>query len=46
MVYSFMVFEAGFSPQEPVNVKLSMKFLEVDFSISEKSSAANVLTKV
>ena len=44
MVYSLMVLEAIFSPQEPLKVKLSTKFQGVDFSISENSSAANVLT--
>ena len=43
MVYSLMVLEARFGPQEPVKVKLSTKFQGVDFSISENSSAANVL---
>ena len=43
MVYSLTVFEARFSPQEPLKVKLSTKFQGVDFSISENSSAANVL---
>ena len=44
LVYSLMVLEARLSPQEPLKVKLSTKFQGVDFSISENSSAANVLT--
>ena len=46
MVYSLMVLEAIFSPQEPLKVKLSTKFQGVDFSISENSSAANVLNAI
>ena len=44
MVYSLKVFKAKLSPQEPLKVKLSIKFQGFDFSISENSSAANVLT--
>ena len=40
-----MVFEARFSLKKPLKVKLSMKFQGVDFSVTEKSSAANVLKK-
>ena len=40
MVYSLKVFEVKLSPQEPLKVKLSMKFQGVDFSIS---STVNVL---
>ena len=40
-----MVLEARFSPQEPLKVKLSTKFQGVDFSISENSSASNVLKR-
>ena len=43
MVYSLMVLEARFSPQEPLKVKLPTEFQGVDFSISENSSAGNVL---
>ena len=39
-----MVLEARFSPQEPLKVKLPTKFQGLEFSISENSSAANVLT--
>ena len=44
MVYNMKAFEAKLSPQEPLKVKVSMKFQGVDFSISENGSAANVLT--
>ena len=37
-------FEALFSPQEPLKVKILSNFLGVDFSISENGSAVNVLT--
>ena len=46
MVYNIMVFKARFRPQKPLKVKLSIKFQGVDFSISEKSSAANVLRQI
>ena len=46
MVYILKAFRAELSPQEPLKVKLSMKFQGVDFSISEIENrlVANVLT--
>ena len=41
---SFMVFEALFSPQEPLKVKDSSKILKVNFSIFRIGPAVNVLT--
>ena len=41
---SIMVFEALFSPQEPLKVKDSSIILEVNFSVFRIGPAVNVLT--
>ena len=38
-----MAFKAEFKPQDPLKVKLSIKFQDVDFMSFEKSSAKNFL---
>ena len=43
MVYNTKAFEAKQSPrQKPLKSKISVKFQEVDFSVSENSSVAKV----
>ena len=45
LVYNLLAFEAEFRSQDPLKVKLSIKFQGVDFSISEKSSGTKRLTE-